>query len=382
VGINLPFTGADAADAANIRDGALMAVEEINAQGGVLGNKLELAVADVAEVAPEKFINGARKLVQQDRVAALFGGYSSSTQAEFATIAQGRAPFFHANTLQADVDAVKDAGYTNIFQTDPTEIWYGPGFLSLAQSWIDADVWQPLNRSVAIITTTDPYSTSISESVRASATEAGWTVSLYEQVTAPLADWGPTLAKIRANPPGLIFHADYIPGDLASFTKQFRSSPTPSLLFEQYGPSVPEYLELTGDAANGVLWSTVIGTIPDERGTAFMERYRQKFGAEAGLSQAGAQYDAVHLWAIAARQAGDPYDFDAVCAAVLGLTHRGVSGAYTFSAGELVAKQYPDEVGDPSLGMAHQTYQIQDEEHVLIAPAPYVRGEFQLPPWL
>src|SRR5579859_7097901 len=37
VGINLPFTGADAADAANIRDGALMAIDEINAGGGIAG---------------------------------------------------------------------------------------------------------------------------------------------------------------------------------------------------------------------------------------------------------------------------------------------------------------------------------------------------------
>src|SRR5437763_16840784 len=37
IGINLPFTGADAADAANIRHGALMAIEEINARGGIAG---------------------------------------------------------------------------------------------------------------------------------------------------------------------------------------------------------------------------------------------------------------------------------------------------------------------------------------------------------
>ncbi|AXI80581.1 ABC transporter substrate-binding protein [Peterkaempfera bronchialis] len=382
IGGLVPVTGAYSADGQEMRRGQEMAIAEINAGGGVLGSKLELVVADVADIAPEKFINGARKLAQGDRTAALFGGYTSSTQAEFPAIAQIGTPFFHANTLQADVDAVKKAGYTNIFETDPTERWYGPGFLSLAKNWIDSGVWKPKNRTIAVITTTDPYSTSISDSVRKSAKEHGWDISLYEQVTAPLADWGPTLAKIRANPPGLIFHADYITGDLASFTKQFRSSPTPSLLFEQYGPSVPEYLDLTGDAANGVLWSTVIGTIPDERGKAFMKQYREKYGAAAGLSQAGAQYDAVHLWATAVRQVNDPYDFRAVSQAVLGITHRGVSGGYTFVEGEQAARQYPDQTRDAGLGMAHQTYQIQDRKHVLIAPEPYIQGEFQLPPWL
>ena len=37
IGINLPFTGADAADAANIRDGAIMAIDEINSAGGIGG---------------------------------------------------------------------------------------------------------------------------------------------------------------------------------------------------------------------------------------------------------------------------------------------------------------------------------------------------------
>ena len=60
---------------------------------------------------------------------------------------------------------------------------------------------------------------------------------IYEEVTAPNADWGPILSKIRANPPGLIYMTDYIPGDLASFVKQFVTAPTQSLLYQQYGPA-------------------------------------------------------------------------------------------------------------------------------------------------
>jgi branched-chain amino acid transport system substrate-binding protein len=190
------------------------------------------------------------------------------------------------------------------------------------------------------------------------------------------------LAKIRQSPPGLIFHADYIPGDLASFQQQFRSDPTPSLMYQQYGPSIPEYLELAGDDADGVIWSTVIGTLPDETGQAFKDAYQEEYGAEAGLSQAGGQFDLVHVWAQSAAMAGDPMDFEAVNANLKRMLYRGVSGTYNYKPEELTAIPYPDDVNDPSLGMPHLTFQIQAQEQVLIDPEPYVQGQFELPGWL
>jgi branched-chain amino acid transport system substrate-binding protein len=67
---------------------------------------------------------------------------------------------------------------------------------------------------------------------------------------------------------------------------------------------------------------------------------------------------------------------------VSGTNVRGVSGTFRFVAGENVVMPYPDAVNDVSLGMAHQTYQIQDLKQVLISPDPYTSGQFQLPPWM
>ena len=167
----------------------------------------------------------------------------------------------------------------------------------------------------------------------------GWNVTLNDQVTAPNADWGPQLARIRSNPPDLIFITDYLAGDLAGFATQFASAPTPSLLYQQYGPSVPEYLDLAKGAANGVLWSTTIGTLPDEIGNDFRDRYQAKYGAPAGLSQSGAQYDTVRLWARAAAQAGDPTDFKKVNEFLKATVFRGVVGTYRFDQKELTASR-------------------------------------------
>jgi branched-chain amino acid transport system substrate-binding protein len=376
-----PVSGAYSGDGQEMTRGQELAIEEINADGGLFGSRLELVVADVEDLAPEKMVNAARRLTNEG-CAAVFSGYTSTTSAEYDVYAAYGAPMFHLNTFQPNADYVANNDIANIYHSCPTEVWYGPGFIQFMERLIDAGDWEPSSETAAIVTSNDPYSITIAKTVRSGIEERGWQVTLYEQVTAPLTEWGPVLAKIRQDPPGLIFHADYIPGDLASFQQQFRSDPTPSLMYQQYGPSIPEYLELAGEDADGVIWSTVIGTLPDERGQAFKDAYQQKYDAEAGLSQAGGQYDLVHVWAQAASLAGDPLAFERVNANVKRQLYRGVSGTYNYKPEELTAIPYPDAVQDPSLGMPHMTFQIQNQEQVLIDPEPYIQGEFKLPEWL
>ncbi|UOQ60183.1 branched-chain amino acid ABC transporter substrate-binding protein [Leucobacter rhizosphaerae] len=381
-GIVAPVTGPYSGDGQEMVRGAELAIEDINAAGGVLGNTVELVVGDVGDQSPENFIQVAERLVSRQNVAAASGGYTTATSVEFDTYAQAGVPLFHTNTLQANTDFVVERGLTNVFQCCPTEIWYASGFLQLMQGWIDEGVWTPSSQTAAVISSNDAYSISIATVLQDGLREIGWDITMYEEVSVPYVDWGPQLSKIRNNPPGLIFVTDYLAGDLASFAKQFATAPTPSLLYQQYGPSVPEYLELAGDAANGVIWSTTIGTLPDTIGTDFRARYLEAYGSEAGLSQSGAQYDIVRLWAQAASRAGDAYDFERVAEAVRQSTFRGVVGTYHFDPTERTAIPYPDATNDPSLGMPHLTYQIQGGEQQLISPSPYETGEFQLPPWL
>ncbi|WP_336659889.1 ABC transporter substrate-binding protein [Leucobacter sp. USHLN153] len=381
-GLVAPVTGPFAGDGQEMERGARLAIEDINAQGGVLGREVELVVGDVGDQAPENFIQVAERLVSREKVAAASGGYTTTTSVEFDTYADGGVPLFHTNTLQDNTDYVVKNGITNIFQCCPTEPWYASGFQQLMEGWIESGAWTPSSKTAAVIASNDSYSVSIATVMQEGLKKMGWEITLYEEISVPYADWGPQLSKIRNNPPGLIFVTDYLAGDLASFAKQFASAPTPSLLYQQYGPSVPEYMELAGDAANGVIWSTTIGTLPDDIGERFRKRYLDAFGTEAGLSQSGAQYDIVRLWALAASRAGDPYDSDKVSVAVKDLTFRGVVGTYRFGEEDHTAIPYPDAVNDPSLGMPHLTYQIQDQKQVLISPAPYINGEFKLPSWL
>jgi branched-chain amino acid transport system substrate-binding protein len=382
IGSVAPITGPYSGDGQEMVRGAEMAVEDINGAGGVAGRQVQLVTADISDQAPENFIQAAQRLVSQEKVSAVFSGYTSTTSAEYKIYGDAVLPMLHTNTLQANTDFVVENGIKNIYQCCPTEIWYADGFIQLMQEWIRTRAWTPSTNTAAVISSNDSYSISIATVFQDGIKKLGWDVTLYDEVTAPNADWGPQLARIRANPPGLIFITDYLAGDLAGFATQFASAPTPSLLYQQYGPSVPEYLDLAKGAANGVLWSTTIGTLPDTMGTDFRDRYQKKYGAPAGLSQSGAQYDIVRLWARAAAQAGDADDFEKVNQFMKPTLFRGVVGTYAFDPKELTAVPYPDKVDDPSLAMPHLTYQIQNGKQVLLSPMPYTQGAFQLPPWI
>ena len=385
IGCGSPVTGPYAGDGQQMVRGVQLAADEINALGGVGGRQLNVQVLDTKAQEPDVMKSVLQKFVSQN-VAAMLIGFTTYTSVEYPIAAEAKIPMFHVNTWQGNVDYVAKNGITNIYQGDPSQLSYGPGLIVLINDLILSKAWTPSAETIAVVTSNDPYSLSIAKSFEAGMNQQGWKTTLFEEFTVPQADYGAVLTKIRGNPPGIIFFSDYAPGDEASFIKQFQQSPTKSLVYEQYAPSIPEYLDLAGPAADGVLWSTVVGVIQgDKIADDFNAAFQAKFGREAGFSNAGDHYDMTKMWAQAAALAGDPFDFETVNGILAKTVYRGVCGAYTFTngkPGELTCIPYPDETSDPSIGMAHLTFQIQNGQQVLIAPDPYTTGKFILPSWL
>jgi branched-chain amino acid transport system substrate-binding protein len=382
IGSGIPVTGAYAGDGQQMLRGQQLAVAEINAAGGVLGRPLQISTLDTQEQQPDVMRNVFQKFVSQN-VAAVFAPFTTYSSVEFPIVAQAGIPTFHVNTWHGNVDFVKAHGIKNIFQGDPSETWYGPGFVGLVQDLLSKKAWTPSAKTMAIVTSNDPYSLNISKTFQAGMEKLGWKSTMFQEFTVPQADWSATLVNIRSKPPGIVFFSDYAAGDEASFIKQFRQSPTQSLVYQQYAPSIPQYLQLAGSAANGVVWSTVVGILQkDPIADPFNAAFQRKFNASPGFSNAGDQYDLVHIWANAAAEAGNPYHFAKINEIVKGTIYRGVCGIYRFPDDYLTCYPYPDYTKDASLGMPHLTFQIQNGQQVLISPDPFATGSFQLPDWL
>ncbi|MDX6546801.1 MAG: branched-chain amino acid transport system substrate-binding protein [Gaiellales bacterium] len=382
IGSASPITGPYAGDGVEMIRGQEMAIAELNANGGVAGYQLQLVKLDSQAQTPDVMKTVLQNLVSQN-VAAVFMPFCSYTSVEFPIVAAKKIPTFHVNTWHGNVDYVAQNNITNIFQGDPSELSYGSGIVSVVQSLIGDGKFTPRNKTAYVVTSNDPYSLNIAKSFRTSITKLGWNVLGFEQFTAPQANWGGVLVKIRAADPDLIVFSDYAAGDEAAFMKQFATSPTRSLVYQQYAPSIPQYLQLAGSAANGVIWSTVVGILQnDPIAQPFIDAFTQRYGAGPGFSNAGDQYDLVKIWAQAVGAVGDPYAFDKINAHIKATPYRGVCGAYTFNRTGLTCIPYPDDTADPSIGMPHLTFQIQNGKQVAISPTPYTTGTFELPSWL
>ena len=383
LGSAVPVTGPFAGDGKEMIRGQQMAVDELNSSGGVAGYKLELVQVDTKDQSPDVMKTAIQNLVSQ-KVAAIFMPFCSYTSVEFPILASSKIPTFHVNTWHGNVDWVAQNNATNIFQGDPSELSYGSGIVSVMNSLIADNKWTPSSKTAYVVTSNDPYSLNIAKSFQSEVQKEGWKVVGFEQFTVPQANWGGVLVKINDANPGVIVFSDYAAGDEAAFIKQFAQNPTKSLVYQQYAPSIPQYIQLAGSAANGVIWSTVVGILQhDPIAQPFIDAFTKKFGEGPGFSNAGDQYDLVKIWAGAVGfTGGDPYSFDKINEHIKVTPYRGVCGAYTFDRTGLTCIPYPDDTPDPSIGMAHLTFQIQNGQQVAISPSPYTTGEFQLPSWL
>ena len=115
VGALVPLSGSIAPYGPPIIDGAKLAVEQINAAGGVLGKRLELVVRDTAS-SPDVGRDAARKLVELDRVPAIIGAFSSGvTLAVSSVTIPAEVVLISPVSVSAAISALDDNDY--VFRT-------------------------------------------------------------------------------------------------------------------------------------------------------------------------------------------------------------------------------------------------------------------------
>ena len=393
VGQAAPLTDFAAADGVEFKNGLTLACEEINALGGILGRPLEPYFEDTKQMGDPTNVQAAQRLIDRHSVHALINGYNIGSGAAIQDpVADAGIIYVHYDTTIGHNNLIKSnpERYFGSFQGDPAEYWYGPGFLKFLQQLEENGQFKRSNNKMAVILSAGVYAANIANAIKEKGADYGWEISLFETVNVPISEWGPTLAKIRQDPPAVIAVTHFLPADLAQFMVQFVPNPTQSLVYMQYGPSIPAFRDIAKEASVGVLYATVVGALQDEIGSAFEKRYKAKFGENAGHNSGAQPYDGAYVWATAAALAGgtgEPGNEEQnrkVASRMRSLIYRGVTGTTRFMADEQAAYTYPTQVNDSSLGMPHQFLQIQDQTKSggLIAPAPYGTQAFKLPPWI
>jgi branched-chain amino acid transport system substrate-binding protein len=179
IGINLSFTGADAADAANIRDGALMAIDEINSRGGIAGRvMIQPLLKDDGTVAagqydPAQAATNTKQFVAQDDVVAVVGPMMSGAGKAMTPIASAaNLMIITPSSTNPDItdpnfaSQYRPNGKAIYFRTVTTDAFQGPYMANYAAETLGI-------KSVYILDDTGAYGEGIANSFEGQAKVKG-----------------------------------------------------------------------------------------------------------------------------------------------------------------------------------------------------------------
>lgn len=380
LGILAPMTGPAAADGQEVANGVKLAVDDLNKAGGIAGHTFEAVVADVGDASADKVATAAERLLSDQATGAIFTGYASSSNFEIEMMAeQDMIYIVSANSQQTqDIIAPDPSKFMTIWSMAPSYDAYNTEIVPVVDELVASGKLKLPNKKVALVSSDNPYSKGIAEGMAAAFKEAGWEVTQNDLLPfGEINDWRAFLAKVRQDPPALLINTDYLSANAATFMRQFMEEPTNSLVFIQYAPSVPEFLELTKEKSSGIVYNMLGGpvhTSSNPRADEIAEKYKAAFNVESG-SYGVLLYEQVMVYAQALAKVGDPTKRQEIGVEIGKTDMQTAAGRARFDPTTHLAVQGND-------GMPIQFYQIQDGNRVLFYPKQYADGEFKQPSWM
>lgn len=331
LGVIAELTGDMPAVGASCRNAAQMAVDEVNAAGGLpVGGerlKLKLVVEDNAGKADQSAV-AAQKLITQDEVLAIVGPNASRYAIPAAEIAESSGTVLITpwstnpkTTLDASTGQPKKYVFRACF-IDPFQ-----GGL-LARFVIDN---LKARRAAVLYDVASDYNKGIAEVFKASYERLGGTVVAFETYTTGDKDFSAQLTKIKDAKPEVIFLPNYY-SEVPLQVQQAKrlGIDVPFIGSDSWGSD--ELLKLGGADMNGYFFSThysADNAAPAAR--KFLQDYERAYGARPD-DVAALTYDAFGLLFGAIQSAGKA-DREAVRAALSTLSeYRGVTGDMQFRA--------------------------------------------------
>jgi len=384
IGAALPLTGPYAADGLGYDQGIMFAVDEINAEGGLLGRPVEVLHFDTMDIAPERVVSAADQLVGGDHVDAAFGGWSG-WGGDVTAFGKYDAPFFHYDASLSAIEVFREdpVQYSNIFMVTDVE---GPHGQVQFDNMASLPYEYP-SKTIALIAADDAWGRGVIGGIKEGAAgDEDWEVVMEEIVPYGTREWGPILTKLRTLSPGWVHIEIVSPADVATFLHQFMSNPTNTLINCGYSMSPPEFMELMGEDANGVTGQggSFLGFPPSTPGEKeWVDAFISKYGNDPSAGSP-AFYGVVKLWAEAVRQVGDPTDHAAICEWIA--TH-----PYEIIPGTTV--MFDEDNKWPMAGVEYpykmSWVQVQDDKFVTIRSqrdqfVDYegIEHHFETPPWI
>lgn len=292
VGEFASLTGGSASFGQSSHKGTELAMEEINAAGGVLGKKIALISEDDQSQAGQP-ATIARKLISQDHVVAILGEVASSKSLEAAPICQeSKVPMISPASTNPKVTDVGDYIFRICF-IDPFQGTVMSKF-ARGKGW----------KNIAILTDVkQDYSVGLSEYFVKDIQANGGTIVREQKFSSGDKDFKPQLTSIKAAHPDAVFVPGYY-GEVALIAKQARLLGIKVPLLGGDGWVGDSLLKVAGKSLDGSFFSAHFSA--DDKSPKvqnFVDKFKAKYG-ETPDDMAALGYDSAMILADAIRRAG------------------------------------------------------------------------------
>jgi branched-chain amino acid transport system substrate-binding protein len=316
-GVSGPLTGDAASYGENLKRGIDLAVEEINKQGGIDGQQVELRYYD-DKCDPTEGANVASRIAADDSIFAMLGPVCSSTaQAMLPVLERANLSVLSGSTSSP----LLSGAFPNFARTIPSDAQVAVNMANLAVSVLD-------HQNIAILYASDDFGQPIKEGIEAQVEELGGSIVAAESfVPAKTKDFTPALTKIAAKNPDAVMMVGYY-NDVGLALSQFANAglndvPTVSTP----GVDHPDFIKLAGDAAEDqIVFSYYNFSSQLPANVEFVEAFQKKYN-ELPNEQAAYGYELPFIYKAAIEDGATSED---LIEKVKTITYEGPTGTTSF----------------------------------------------------
>ncbi len=299
IGVIQPLTGPAAASGNYVANGARIAADEINAKGGVLGQKIELVIED-NKSNPTEAAAAAEKLIVRDKVPVLMGAWGSSfTLAVMPKLMEYKVPMLVETSSSGKITT---SGNPYIFRISPP-------------SAVEADAFAPKVKSLGIkkvdfLVVNNDWGRGAADDFGKMFRNQGVQVGLVETMDQAAQDMSAQLNKIKNSDADTLMVTTAVE-QLTLLLKQAAALGLNKHIITTGGSQNPDQLiDQAGAAANGTMHlATFAPWVPDatpfpEQTKKFLDEWKKRGYSFAGATESYRGYDGIRTIAAAIERAG------------------------------------------------------------------------------
>jgi branched-chain amino acid transport system substrate-binding protein len=328
IGAPQPMTGPDAPFGDKFKKAYTMAIEEINAKGGVNGRKLEIIIDD-HQAKNALAATVTEKLITQGQVLVMTGGRASGQAVEIASVCQRLKTPYLVDHPSADI--ITSKGFEWVFRNNPTGSIYPQAFNRFI-----SEVEGAMPKSAAVIYDNTVFGKTIANSAMAFLKSKGVPILADEAYPVNTLDFKPLMTKVKATNPDYFLMVAVSTTDAILLTRHAKEIGIRPRAFVGFGGGfgVADFPKQLGPLAQNVFSSAAWSGNPNEPEVkAFYEKFSKKYGFYPKEHEVEG-YSAIYIIADAFKRAkltgNVEQDRDAVRQALLGVDMKTMFGRVKF----------------------------------------------------